>query len=170
MRRLVAALIDLVATLGVIAVAWLLVRRAIVLAIGATGLSEDLAVNALPFALAGVLLFGPWLYWAGLEAWTTQGTIGKALLGLRVRTPEGALPGFGRTSRRYWLKALLLGPLLPVGLLALGVTALSRRRPLWDLAAATLVARTQAGALYELPISTLIMPSSTRTGKVSTGS
>lgn len=170
-RRLGAALVDVIATLGVLAVAWLLVRRGIDLVIGAGGLDEELAVNALPFALLGILLVGPWLYWAGLEAWTVQGTIGKAALGLRVRTPEGGLPRFGRTSRRYWTKAMLLGPLLPFGLLALAVTALLGRRPPWDLAAGTrVVCAREPGALYELPSSTLIIPSSTRTGKVSTGS
>ena len=164
-------MIDFVATLGVVAVAWMVVQQALGLAVGLAGLQEDLAVNALPFALLGVLLAGPWLYWAGLEAWTVQGTIGKAAVGLRVRTQAGGLPRFGQASRRYWVKALLLGPLLPVGLLALAVTAVLGRPPLWDLGAGTRVVRArEPGALYELPSSTLIIPSSTRTGKVSTGS
>lgn len=171
-RRLAAALVDVVATLGVLVVAWLLVQWGIGVSIGLFGLSGDLAVNALPFSLLGIVLVGPWLYWAGLEAWTAQGTIGKALLGIRVRTPDGQLPSFRRATRRYWLKALLAGPLLPVGLILFAAAGLSpRRRALWDVAAGTFVARgPERGLLYALPTSTLIIPFSTRTGKVSTGS
>lgn len=51
-------------------------------------------------------LMGVGYFTAGVAVWST--TIGKRLLGLSVRRPDGARVGWGRALARYWAVALLV--------------------------------------------------------------
>lgn len=81
-------------------------------------------------------LIGLGYYTTGVAVWST--TIGKRLLGLYVRRPDGSRVGWGRALARYWapiLSALLLG----VGFLLVALRP--DKRALHDLLCDTVVVR-----------------------------
>lgn len=81
-------------------------------------------------------LIGVGYFTTGVAVWST--TIGKRLLGLYVRRPDGARVGWGRALARYWapiLSALLLG----VGFLLVALRP--DKRALHDLICDTVVVR-----------------------------
>lgn len=81
-------------------------------------------------------LIGVGYFTTGVAVWST--TIGKRLLGLYVRRPDGARVGWGRALARYWapiLSALLLG----VGFLLVALRP--DKRALHDLLCDTVVVR-----------------------------
>ena len=49
-----------------------------------------------------------WLYYAGLESYGWQATLGKKALGLQVRGAQCGCMGFLRASARYWAKLISL--------------------------------------------------------------
>jgi uncharacterized RDD family membrane protein YckC len=93
---------------------------------------------------AGLSIAFTLLYFALVES-LTGGSLGKHMTGLRVVTPEGARPGFGRSLARWALFAID-GPLtlFICGIITSAVSAGHRR--LGDMAANTyVVARADAG-------------------------
>jgi uncharacterized RDD family membrane protein YckC len=93
---------------------------------------------------AGLSVVFTLLYFALVEG-LTGGSLGKHMTGLRVVTPEGARPGFGRSLARWALFAID-GPfsLFLCGIITSAVSAGHRR--LGDMAGNTyVVARTDAG-------------------------
>lgn len=80
------------------------------------------------------------LYYFVFEA-ATQATIGKLLLGLRVKARDGSRPSVGAIALRTLLRLLDWLPLFYlVGFISLLATG-TRRQRLGDLAAKTIVAR-----------------------------
>jgi hypothetical protein len=97
---------------------------------------------------AGLSVVFTLLYFAVVEA-ITGASLGKHLTGLRVVTPEGARPGFGRSLARWALFAVD-GPLslFLCGIITAAVSSGHRR--LGDMGANTyVVARTDAGRPLE---------------------
>jgi uncharacterized RDD family membrane protein YckC len=79
-----------------------------------------------------------WLYRAGMESSTLQGTVGKRIMGLAVVNRSGRRPSIARASLRFLVE------LVSMALLGLGfLIALTnrRRQALHDLMAGTLVVR-----------------------------
>lgn len=94
-------------------------------------------------AIAGVMgqLLGiviGWLYCAIMESSSTQATLGKMALGLRVTDMEGNRISFGRASGRHFAK-ILSGLILLIGYFMAGWT--ERKQGLHDMIANTLVLR-----------------------------
>lgn len=87
------------------------------------------------------LLIGWWLYNAGLEASSWQGSIGKRLLGLQVVDANGRRLGFARASGRHLAAFLssLTGLAFYFGYWMCGLT--DRKQALHDLIASAYVVR-----------------------------
>lgn len=98
--------------------------------------SESLLQRTDSWIDGATALIGLGYYTTGVAVWST--TIGKRLLGLYVRRPDGSRVGWGRAFARYWapiLSALLLG----VGFLLVALRA--DKRALHDLICDTVVVR-----------------------------
>ena len=139
-RRLGAALIDFVLLAAVMAaIGWVGVpiyqRResSVSMADGSFSASFHVDYNALGLTI-GVLLW--WLYFAGLESSRRQGTLGKAMLAIKVTNLDGGRIGFGRATGRTIAKYLSAAILL-IGFIMAGLTR--RKQALHDLIAGTLV-------------------------------
>lgn len=78
----------------------------------------------------GIFLALWWPYFALMEAFHTQGTLGKMLLGLKVTDLEGNRISFGKASGRFFGKSLSMG-IIFVGFLMAGLT--SRKQGLHDI-------------------------------------
>lgn len=79
-----------------------------------------------------------WLYSAYMESSSTQATLGKMALGLKVTDLDGERISFGRASARFFCK-YISGALLAIGYIMAGFTA--RKQALHDMIAATLVVK-----------------------------
>lgn len=99
----------------------------------------DLLFGGIGLGTAGTMeLVIAWLYFALMESSSTQGTLGKMLLGIKVTTLEGDRIGFGRATGRYFGKivsAIILG----IGYMMAGWTR--NKQALHDMIASTLVIR-----------------------------
>jgi uncharacterized RDD family membrane protein YckC len=90
-----------------------------------------------------------WLYYAGLESSSWQGTVGKRLMRIVVTDQYGRRISFGRASGRFFAK-IVSAITLFVGYLMAAFT--ERNQALHDLMAATLVVRQEhVGALTAQP-------------------
>lgn len=79
-----------------------------------------------------------WLYFSLMESSSTQATLGKMLLGIKVTTLDGERIGFGRATGRYFGK-ILSGLILCIGYMMAGWT--SQKQALHDMIASTLVVK-----------------------------
>lgn len=78
-----------------------------------------------------------WLYWAGLESSSMQGTVGKMAMGLKVVDLDGRRISFGRATGRYFAK--ILSSIFFIGFIMVAFT--ERKQGLHDLIAGTYVVR-----------------------------
>ena len=96
------------------------------------GLALDIAVS---WVFASWLVI-PWLYWALMESFSKQATLGKRALGILVTDIEGRRISFGRATVRYWAKIISSLTLL-IGFIIAGFT--SRKQALHDIISGCLV-------------------------------
>jgi len=87
----------------------------------------------IPFAFAV-----SWLYSAGMESSSAQGTVGKRILGLRVTDETGRRISFARATGRHFAK-ILSGIPFNIGYIMAAFT--EQKRALHDMVAKTLVVR-----------------------------
>jgi len=129
--RSLAALVDC----GILIV--LLFIEALVL-VGVFGLrvERDLGMADAPYFLIAALI--AWLYCAGFDSGRRGATPGKRALGLEVVDLNGERPGFARATLRFVLRGLTAATAM-LGWIMIALT--SRRQALHDLAAGTLVIR-----------------------------
>lgn len=95
---------------------------------------------------AGLLLFSltiSWLYYALQESSSTQATVGKQIMGMKVIDLHGNRICFDRASVRFFGK-ILSSFILSVGYLMVAFT--SRKQALHDMLADTLVVMRRAGS------------------------
>jgi uncharacterized RDD family membrane protein YckC/Tfp pilus assembly major pilin PilA len=128
-RRFLAILIDDV--IVSVALVMLAVATPVVAGIGRAG--------AASFVLVAYVL-GPWLYCALMWSASTQATVGKMALGIKVTDEAGRRIEFGRATGRYFAQ-ILTGLSLGVGYAMAVFTR--RRQALHDKVAGTLVVREQ---------------------------
>ncbi len=83
-----------------------------------------------------LLIFLPWLYFAGFEASRFQATVGKIACGVVVADKNGIRLNFMRATGRYWAKLLSVATLF-IGFLM--CTATVRRQALHDFLAGSVV-------------------------------
>jgi uncharacterized RDD family membrane protein YckC len=79
-----------------------------------------------------------WLYFALQESSSTQATVGKRIVGVKVTNLEGQRIGFGQASGRYFGK-IISGMTLLIGYIMAGFT--ERKQALHDMLAGTLVVK-----------------------------
>ncbi len=100
-----------------------------------------MALLGMTFILGVVtlVLVVTWLYFAGMESSSWQGTVGKRALGLYVTDLGGRAVSFGRASGRFFGK--LISGLIPfaIGYIMAGFTA--KKQALHDMIAGCLVLR-----------------------------
>jgi len=86
-----------------------------------------------------LLIVGKWLYFAGFESSSWQGTPGKKVLNIIVTDMSGARVTFGRATGRFFSKWVT--GLIPAGIgyILAGIT--ERKQALHDMIASTLVLR-----------------------------
>ena len=128
-KRVAASLIDGVVT-------WVVgyaIGHALEVANVATKRNDPAALAILKYVI--VLLVG-WLYAAGMESTSAQGTLGKMALGLKVTDLEGNKVGFGRATGRHFCK-LLSSLTLLAGFLMAAFT--EKKQALHDILAGCLV-------------------------------
>ena len=105
-------------------------------------------------AIAGFLVW--WLYYALMESSTTQATLGKMALGIRVVDKQGNGVSFGRATGRNLAK-FLSGMILMIGYLMAGFT--SQKQALHDIVAGCLVVnRGATGEQMQSGVSATGMP------------
>ena len=89
------------------------------------------------FLLVGVTsVVLPWLYFAGFESSSMQGTLGKKVLGLKVIGSDGNRISFLRATGRYFAK-ILSTLILGIGFIMIAFT--EKKRGLHDMLAGTFV-------------------------------
>ena len=93
------------------------------------------AASAILMAILAVMIVG-WLYYALMEASTSQATLGKMALGIKVTDLEGNRITFGRASGRYFGK-IVSGMILYIGFVMTGFT--DKKQALHDIMASCLV-------------------------------
>jgi len=101
----------------------------------ASALGAAFFVGVGVFAL--LLVVGKWLYFAGFESSSWQGTPGKKVLNLAVTDLTGARVSFGRATGRYFAKFVTQLIPLAIGYILAGIT--ERKQALHDTIASTLV-------------------------------
>ncbi len=90
-------------------------------------------------AIGQIMFLPAWLvYYILLESSSWQATLGKKALGMKVVTPDGGRPSFGRVAGRNTAKILSF-LLLLIGFVMAGFT--ERKQGLHDLLANCLVVR-----------------------------
>jgi len=93
-----------------------------------------------------------WLYFAGMESSSRQGTLGKIALGIRVTDLSGRRIGFGRATIRHILKAVTSVFFFPAYLI---IVFTRRKQGLHDMAVGTTVvvgsAETSPGPSVRVP-------------------
>ena len=145
--RFVAYLIDsivLMVILGIlIGVGVLLVGFASIKAATHNMNPEDPAFANMIFGwvmlFAFALLVPMWLYFAGMESSSHQGTLGKMALGLIVTDLNDQRISFGRATGRFFSKVIITGNTFTIGYIMAGFTA--KKQALHDMIASTLVLR-----------------------------
>lgn len=121
-KRFAAALIDSI--VGII----ILLGAALILAV-ITGQNSDPGTGN--FFRILDFIFG-WLYFAGMESSSTQGTLGKMALKIKVTDLEGNRISFGRATLRYFSKILSI-LILFIGFIMAGFT--KKKQALHDIIA-----------------------------------
>ncbi|MGQ0547249.1 MAG: RDD family protein [Betaproteobacteria bacterium] len=89
-----------------------------------------------------IMVVGPFVYFAAMQASARQATYGKALVGLKVSGPDGERISFLRSLGRELAKIISAVPLM-VGFLLAAFT--SRKQALHDMVASTVVVRDSPG-------------------------
>jgi len=79
-----------------------------------------------------------WLYFALMDSSSTQGTLGKMAVGIKVCDMNGQRLSFGHATGRYFAK-ILSGLTLMVGYVMVAFT--EKKQGLHDMVASTLVVR-----------------------------
>jgi uncharacterized RDD family membrane protein YckC len=79
-----------------------------------------------------------WIYYAGMESSTAQGTLGKLAVGIIVTDLRGERVSFWRATGRHFAK-IVSGLTLTIGFLMAGFT--EKKQALHDLMAGCLVVR-----------------------------
>ncbi|MFZ4655803.1 MAG: RDD family protein [Caldilineaceae bacterium] len=128
-KRFAAYLIDSV----VILVAGFVLGIGLVILFYDVNAQDDTTLNICS-NLIGVLL--GWLYFAGMESSSHQGTLGKMALGIKVTDLAGDPISFGQASGRYFAK-LVSGLLFGIGYLMIAFT--ENQQGMHDLMAGCLV-------------------------------
>jgi uncharacterized RDD family membrane protein YckC len=148
-RRLGALAIDVVFVL----VGWVLVTVviAVLLAIALISTSGTAPTDAAIVQVGSlvILLVLTWLYFAGLESSSWQGTIGKRIVGVVVTDKAGRRLRFGRSTARYFARIVSALPLL-IGYLLAAFTP--QKQALHDMIAGTLVVRRRGTASAAAPL------------------
>lgn len=134
-RRAAAFLIDQVILLAVFFVAFFTVG----VAVGLLGNRAQLVGGVLNLTA----IFGPWLYYAGMESSKYQATLGKRALGIRVTDLFGRRIDFLRATGRHFAK-IVSALLLLTGYLMAAFT--SKKQALHDVMASCLVVRGRTGS------------------------
>lgn len=117
--------------------AWAWIIDAIVVSIGMAIVLTALSIN--DQAVGSVFqLAGGWLYFALLESSSSQATVGKMALSIKVTDLSGGRISFGRATGRYFGK-FISGIILLIGFFMAGWTA--KKQALHDMMADTLVVR-----------------------------
>jgi uncharacterized RDD family membrane protein YckC len=123
--------------------AWLL--DAIILSIGIEFITNVIGIDSgglfsdrFDVGATGFGLFAQWLYGAMMESSSTQGTLGKMALSLKVTDLEGERISFGRATGRHFAK-YVSAVILLIGFMMAGWTA--KKQALHDMMADTLVVR-----------------------------
>jgi uncharacterized RDD family membrane protein YckC len=111
------------------------------------------AQNALLLLLYPAVFALGWLYWAGMESSSMQGTLGKRAFGVVVTDLAGRRVSFGRATGRYFGK-MLSGMTFYMGFLMAAFTM--KRQALHDMLAGTLVLRQPPG--FSDPASSTPLP------------
>jgi|SRR5580704_10269145 uncharacterized RDD family membrane protein YckC len=89
--------------------------------------------------VALVLMVGTWIYYAGMESSSHQGTLGKIALGLFVTDLQGRRVTFGRASGRFFAK--IVSNLVPFCLAYIMAGFTDKKQALHDMIAGCLVLR-----------------------------
>ncbi len=97
---------------------------------------EGLALDTAVYWIFASWLVIPWLYWALMESFSKQATLGKRAVGILVTDIEGRRISFGRATVRYWAKIISSLTLL-IGFIIAGFT--SRKQALHDIISGCLV-------------------------------
>jgi len=128
---------------------------ALILFIGCAvvGVAAAFAGDAFELLATLVFLFGPILYFAGMQASARQATYGKALVGLRVTDNGANRISFLRSLGRELAKIISAIPLM-VGFLLAGFT--HRKQALHDMVASTVVVRESPGHVVAALAITLV--------------
>jgi uncharacterized RDD family membrane protein YckC len=128
-KRFAAAIIDgIITSIGAVAVGFVF---GVVMVAGGT--SDPAVVQAMANIL-GIVLF--WIYFAAMESSSSQGTLGKMALGIKVTDLAGNRIGFGKATGRHFGK-LVSYIILFVGFLMVGFT--QKKQGLHDMMAGCLV-------------------------------
>ncbi len=88
------------------------------------------------YELIGVII--AWLYFTLLEASSTQGTVGKMALGIKVTDLDGRRISWARANARFWGKIVSYVTLM-IGFLMAGFT--EKKQALHDIIGGTLVVK-----------------------------
>lgn len=91
------------------------------------------------FLVVPLLLVSTWLYFAMMESSSSQGTLGKMALGLRVTDLNGRPINFGRATGRFFSK--IITSLIPFGIGYIVAGFSSRKQAIHDMIASCLVLR-----------------------------
>lgn len=86
----------------------------------------------------GISIVLSWVYFAGFESSSKQGTLGKMIFGLKVTSLSGERISFARATGRYFAK-ILSGLTLCIGFLMIAFT--EKKQGLHDMLAGTLVTK-----------------------------
>ena len=133
-RRLAAGLIDVL----LVGVAWFAVAFIFGFIYGLVVGEEpdDPALNVLTLMAWAATAILVWPYYALMESSSTQATLGKMALGIRVTDAQGRRVSFGRATGRYFSK-IISGIILYIGYIMIAFTA--KKQGLHDIIADCLV-------------------------------
>ena len=128
-KRVVAALIDfIIVTIGSTVAIYLVLIMML-----RTGTNDPAILENWERILGFIIA---WLYYAGMESSSTQATLGKKALGIKVTDLEGNSIGFGKATRRYFGK-IISAVIMMIGFLMVAFT--QKKQGLHDMMAGCLV-------------------------------
>jgi uncharacterized RDD family membrane protein YckC len=132
-RRVVAYFIDAIVVWVVLGIVF-----GILAAVGGGLVRDNGEVSPAVLLLYPVMIIGIWLYFALMESSSTQATLGKMALSIKVTDLDGRRVGFGRATGRHFGK-IISAFILYIGFMMAGWTA--KKQALHDMMAGTLVIR-----------------------------